>query len=442
MPYPFHLPTTSSLSLITYFDCSSHPSLLHATSSHRDVVRNLLKKHKCLPPQCKDLDLSGICCAVENYIPYLFALDSGLKCQPMNEEDIDVVLLNEPEVEWRTTLGATIPGREPPRVKGKGLDYEICFVLSTLAYLHVLLAQSELGMLYGSSIPTVQERTGIISKATKHLLQANSVHAFLASRLNDAGISPFAVEQAPSTQGALAEIAMAEATLLAVLKDDPYPAVVAQNRNEDDSEWKFKAPEIPKVRAHLGARLCLAAAEHSVKAESMLLAVGKTRQAAVDDSLIRHVQNLGRTARAKAYRLFGINAEMEGEVGKGIAWLTAAGKELGFEGKGGVGSKLKGIAKLKKEWAERKEDKNIKRGGDWGIDASRFEEARIIEMLESKWVKMNDIVKMVGFCFLRNFLIMVSGKYPNDTTIKYTFSECALWKRHLHHDAICSLKFM
>ena len=46
---------------------------------------------------------------------------------------------------------------------------------------------------------------------------------------------------------------------------------------------------------------------------------------------------------------------------------------------------------LKKGWAERREDRKIEKGGQWGSDGGRFEEARIIEMLDQKWNKMNDM---------------------------------------------------
>lgn len=139
------------------------------------------------------------------------------------------------------------------------------------------------------------------------------------------------------------------------------------------------------------------------------------RQAGCDDGntrLLKYVHDLGRTARAKAYRLFGIDADLGGEQGQGIAWLRAAKKEMGFgilviggsdggqEAGGGSissrssgGMKLKGgFAKLKKGWTERREDKRIEKGEGWGSDAGRLEEGRIVDMLEKKWNKINDIV--------------------------------------------------
>lgn len=393
MPYSFQLPTTSALAYTSFLTSTTHPSLPFTASTQRDIVRSVLKKHKRLSNQAKASHLNTVLSALEGYAPYLFALDAGLSGMPVSDEEIEVTLVKEIEVEWRTSLIGTLPGREAPRVLGKGLDYEILFVLTTLAHVSILLAQSQLRMLYVSISPKNEQRTTIIAAATKRLLKANSIYAHLAFRFDDATIFPSVIESNPSVQGALAALALAEATLLAVLKDDPYPAVVAQGRNKNDTEWKFKAPEIPKVRAHLGARLCLAAAEHAEKAEAMLNALGVSRPAKIDGTLVTYIADLRRTARAKACRLFGINAELGGETGLGIAWLLAGQKELGFTDTNGEGSKFKGLAKLKKDWTERKEDKKIEKGGEWGSDAGRLEEARIIQMLQKKWSKMNDLVR-------------------------------------------------
>lgn len=452
MPYTFSLPATSDISYTHFFQSITHPSLPVTASTHRAAVRSVLKTHKRLPTPSQAAHLPKVLAALEEYLPYLLALDAGLAGKKINEEDVDITLHKEVEIEWRTPAltAAMVPGREATRIKGKGLDYEICFVLSTLAYLSTLLAHSQLRALYAPTTPTQEQRTGIITKSTKHLLQANSTHAYLITRANEISSSSStmtaaaaAMETSPLAQEALAELAMAEATLLAVLKDDPYPAIVAQDRNSHDTEWKYKAPEIPKVRAHLFARLCLAAAHHAAKAELLLNSFRSsssttTRQKTTvmirqagggsDDGnaarLLKYLHDLGRTARAKAYRLFGIDADLGGEQGQAIAWLRAAKRELGFgilvnsgisDGRqetwggssgssnsvdGGGGMKVKGgFAKLKKEWAERREDKRIEKGEGWGGDAGRFEEGRIVDMLEKKWSKINDIVSCFSHLF-------------------------------------------
>lgn len=387
MPFAFTLPTTSPLPFSSFASSTTHPSLPLAASTQRGVLRSVLKKHKRLPPSSRASNLSTVLIALHDYLPNLLALDAALCGRTVNGEEIDLALKKEIDVEWRTTLTATIPGREPPRIKGKGLDFEVSFTLHTLACVHTLQARAQLLALYGAITPTTEQRTAIVSTATKQLLQANSIHNYLASRSTETDASHAFLETLAQTQGGLAALALAEATLLAVLKDDPYPAVVAQDRNKNDKDWMVKPPEIPKVRAHLFARLCLAAAEHAGKAEAMLSASGR-----IDEALIKYVNDLRRTSRAKACRFFGIDVDLGGETGQAIAWLIGGKKQLGFAGPKDEGSKVKGFAKFKKDWTERREDKKIETGREWGGDAGRLEEMRVIEMLEQKWNKMNDTV--------------------------------------------------
>lgn len=360
------------------------------------MVRAALKKHRRLTLQAKALDLKNVLNALEGYIPYLFALDASLGGKRAENEEIDTLLRKELEVEWRSSVAATIPGREAPRVKGRGLDYELISTLSTLAYTHTLLARSHLVLLYSTITPTNEQRTSIITTATKHLLNAYSIHTYLFNRCGEPDMSAVIPETTASIQGGLASLALAEATLLAVLKDDPYPAVVSQARNKNDKEWMIKPPDIPKVRAHLFARLCLAAAERANSAESMLSASAMGRTGRVDESLLKYVSDLKRTSRAKACRLFGIDADLGGDTGKGIAWLNGAEVELGFAKPQAEGTKLQGLAKFKKDWTEKREDKKVLKGGEWGSDAGRLEEARIVDMLRKNWNKMNDTVSLIG----------------------------------------------
>lgn len=420
MPFTFTLPTTSALPFSSFANSTTHPSLLSAASTHRGVLRSVLKKHKRLPPASRASNLSTISSALDDYLPYLLTLEVALCGRTVHGEEIDLALVKEIDVEWRTTLTATIPGREPPRVNGKGLEFEVSFVLNTLACVYTLQARAQLLALYGAITPTAERRIAIVTTATKQLLQATSIHNYLASRSAETDASSAVLETLAQTQGGLAALALAEATLLAVLKDDPYPAVVAQYRNKDDKDWMVKPPDLPKVRAHLFARLCLAAAEHAGKAESMLSASGR-----IDESLIKYVNDLRRTSRAKACRFFGIDADLGGETGQGIAWLTGGKKQLGFGGIKDEGSKMKGFAKFKKDWTERREDKKIEKGGDWGNDAGRLEELRVIEMLEQKWNKMNDTVGRA-----QNLPMdgpnRETDKHAIDTPLRSAYSEHAL----------------
>jgi hypothetical protein len=310
-------------------------------------------------------------------------------------EGLDMVLKSTPTLEWRPTLSdSAIPGRETTRMKVQSLEYEIYFVLSTLAYTYSLLSRASLHPLYSSAaaFPNAEQRTLAVQTATKHLLLAASIHDYLSTRSDSVSSAPPCIDITKSTFKALASLALAEATLLAVLKDDPYPAAVAQDRNKNDKEWMIKAPEIPKVRAHLFARLCLAAAEHAANALS-LLSGREGKMGKVDGELLRYVEDLKRTGRGKACRFFGIDAELGGQTGAGIAWLMAGKHELGLTSKS-EGKKGLSLSKFKKDWSEKREDKKIEKGTHWGADAGRLEEGRVLEMLEKKWVKMNDTVSL------------------------------------------------
>jgi hypothetical protein len=395
MPFPFTLPTTSSFSYSSYFGSDSHPSLPLSASTYRGVLRDALKKHKRLPQSEQSPHLASVLLGLNNYIPYLFAVDSGLGSQSIAGEELDVVLKSTPIVEWRPTISdSTLPGREKGRLKIQSLEYEIYFVLSTLAYTYTLLSRSSLQTLYSSasSSPSTESRTLAIQTATKYLLSAASIHAYLSNRSDSVSSSPPCIDITKSTFSALSSLALAEATLLAVLKDDPYPAAVAQDRNKNDKEWMIKAPEIPKVRAHLFARLCLAAAEHAGNALALLGSSAGKGVGKIDGGLVGYVSDLRKTGRGKACRFFGIDAELGGKNGEGIAWLHAGMHELGF--KSGAGEVKEGLSfgKLKKGWEEKKEDRRVEKGSHWGADAGRAEEQRVLEMLEKKWVKMNDTV--------------------------------------------------
>ncbi|KAH6853700.1 hypothetical protein B0I37DRAFT_360026 [Chaetomium sp. MPI-CAGE-AT-0009] len=393
MPYPFVLSTTSSFSFSSSFICESHPSLPLQASTHRGVVRDTLKKHKRLPPASQAPSLSEVTSTLQTYLPYLFALNASLSGKPTHPDEPSVTLKTAPQIEWRPTLSSNVlPGREPPRIKIHSLEHELLFALSTLANAHTLQARAALQPLYQTTsapVGTTQRQTAITT-ATRHLLDAASIYDHLSTRSESPAAAAAASQPSPCADispaalRAQRALALAEATLLAVLKDDPYPAAVAQARNPHDTEWMYKSPDMPKVRAHLFARLCLAAAEHAAQAAAGLAASGK-----VSDGFLRYVEDLRRASRARACRFFAIDAELGGETGTGIAWLRAGLGEVGVERKGGEKS-AGGLKGLRKEWSERREDKKVERGLDWGADGGRLEETRVIEMLEAKWVKQND----------------------------------------------------
>ncbi|OLN88689.1 pH-response regulator protein palC [Colletotrichum chlorophyti] len=394
MPFPFILPTTSAFSFSTSFASDSHPSLPLSASTYRGVVRDVLKKHKRLPPTSQAPHVSTVIGALNGYIPYILAVDSGLNPNFQAGDFISLHAQTTPSIEWRPTLSDNaVPGRERPRVKVQTIDHEIAFTLSTLANSYTLIARSALHPLYVTTQATLdtQQRTAAIQTATKYLLDAASIYDYLAARAERIQVAPPCSDVSPSTLRAMSSLAVAEATLLAVLKDDPYPAIVAQDRNKADREWMYKAPDIPKVRAHLFARLCLAAAEHAAQASSLYQAAGRG-SSKINDGLLRYVEDLRKTCRAKACRFFGIDAEIGGQVGTAIAWLQAGLQELGVESK--HSGKESGFSRLKKEWSEKREERKVEKETTWGADGGKGEETRVIEFLEGKWHKLNDTMNV------------------------------------------------
>lgn len=225
------------------------------------------------------------------------------------------------------------------------------------------------------------------------------------ARLSGSGVTVPDLD--PATQAALSSLALAEATLLAVWKDDAHIAACIQTRNPNDREWMVRAPEIPKVRALLFARLCVRAAEYAEQAAAGLGTVGGSGSAGgIDDDLVKYTRVLGRVARARACRFFGIDAALAGKVGEGIAWLRAARGALALRSSAAKekeeSTAMGGLSKLKRGWAERREERKMEKDagargrekGDFGPgdNASREEEARVVDMLETKWVRMNDTV--------------------------------------------------
>ncbi|KAK2748786.1 hypothetical protein FQN57_000367 [Myotisia sp. PD_48] len=473
MVFAFSLPTTSHLQFQSFFQSESHPSLPQRATATRNALRIALKKHKRLSPAQRTAHLAHINEALNEYLPYLFAISRGLSSSQTTLSagqqrgthsnlpgDLDIILKTELEVEWQPTLSSRSSLRflrmggigrsntssssraSGSRVKGRGLDFEIAFVLSTLAYVLSSLARVRyLTTLYANTTPSAQQKTAAIQAAVKNLLLANSIHTYVSNLPPTALSSPSnnyvpdatGAEQLfisipdlnPSIQSALASLAMAEATLLAVLKDDAYVSVSIQARNRFDTEWMVKAPDIPKVRALLFARLCVRAAEYADQAAAGAGAVKKAcatdpaNMGKLDDTVSNYMHGLARVARAKACRFFAIDAEIAGNLGEGIAWLSAGRASLGVRGSiageeaEGSSSDRKtkgklsgGFARLRREWSDRREERKIEEATsssktqsaeletdiDYGDDVGREEEGKVIEMLEKKWVKMNDTI--------------------------------------------------
>ncbi|KAJ9661208.1 hypothetical protein H2198_002152 [Neophaeococcomyces mojaviensis] len=394
MPFPFVLSTTSHLSFQQNFTSSTHPSLPSGATEQRNILRSALKAHKRLSSSDKPATLVEVLSALTSYLKYLGTIDLALSGESISDEDVDVALVKEVELEWRPTLSSNvIPGRDADRVRGQGLDYEFYFAHQTYAVVQNLLARQALLGLYASPVPSAEQRTLFIQSATRYLRTACAIHAFLLHRANSSDgppeLPPAAVDISIPIQSALQRLAQAEFNLLNAFKDDPYPAIIVQARNELDREWMIKAPEIQKTRAQVLTRLCVGAAEHAAGASATLKAEGKR----VSKDLVEYVDDLRRTARARACRFQAIDAaDTRYETGKGIAWIYAALSELGMEINTKDGnSKQSTLSKFKIALQERKEEKRLTKGSArWGSDGGKAEEVRILEYLERKMTKSND----------------------------------------------------
>ena len=139
MPFPFTLPTTSSVLLSESFESVTHPSLPLQATTKRSVLKDALKKHKRLAAASRASHLPTVQDALTGYIPYLFTLNTATSYRDVGNERVDVEVVKPLEVEWRTTLTATPPGREAQRPKLTGIHHEIAFTITNLAHTHVLM---------------------------------------------------------------------------------------------------------------------------------------------------------------------------------------------------------------------------------------------------------------------------------------------------------------
>ncbi|KAL2271143.1 hypothetical protein VTJ83DRAFT_514 [Remersonia thermophila] len=387
MPYPFVLPTTSSFSFSSAFTCESHPSLPLQASTHRGVVRDTLKKHKRLAPASQGPDLPNVASALQTYIPYLLAIEAGLARKALGGAgNVTVTQTAPPQIEWRPTLASSfLPGRDPPRVKITSLEHEIFFTLSALANTHTLQARFALQPLYLTNtapVGTTQRQTAVTT-ATRHLLDAASIYDYLCTRPPSSCPSPSPHHKRPPALRRPDPLGSLRTPLPCPRRG--YPSRRPQGRPLPDP----RLPGPQQARHGVDVQGPRRASRARAPAAALLSGAGAGSGSAAAE-LVRYANDVRRTSRARACRFFGVDAELGGETGKGIAWLRAGLQELGVED--GKGSKIGGLKGLKKEWSERREDKKVERGLDWGADGGRLEETRVIEMLEAKWVKQNDTI--------------------------------------------------
>ncbi|CCX11902.1 Similar to pH-response regulator protein palC; acc. no. Q524Z5 [Pyronema omphalodes CBS 100304] len=370
MPYPFTLPTTSAISFITNFNSPVFPSLPLVASEHRGTVRNLLKSYKRLSPSQQATQLPQLLTALTTYLPNLLFLQSSLHSG-------DVLPSDSPKPftpSWRTNLSNTTFPSAAKRISHPGLDYELAFTLSTLAYIHTLLARSQFHEALSNIFP--EKKQTLLNNAIQNLLTASGIFTYTLTLPQVPG-SAFPVDLCPATISALASLSLADATLLAVVKQDPYPNYLAlSSGKKEGSGYLYAPPTAPTgVKALLLSRICIAASVHAEKA------LGSLVTADVVPELRKYLESLQKVARAKACRFLAIDAEASGRVGEGIGWIILARNILGEKGK------------MKREFLERREARGIEKADStWGLDAGRLEEVRVLEGLEEKWRRSNDAV--------------------------------------------------
>ncbi|KAA8893622.1 hypothetical protein FN846DRAFT_505130 [Sphaerosporella brunnea] len=385
MPYPYPLPTTSPVAFVPHYTSPVYPSLPLLCTQHRGTLRNLLKAFKRASPAQQSTQLPQLLQAIETYLPYLLFLQSSLHSGDVLASDSPTPLTTS----WRTTLTApSFPGAPPKRVEREGLDYEILFVLNTLAYVHTLLARSQLHDALAPSVQT-EKKQSLLNTAIQHLLTSSAIFTFAVSLPRPPAASEWPPDLSPAVLSALASLSLADATLLAVTKQDPYPTylLVSSGQGSDSTSLLYAPPAPPTgVKALLLARICIAASSHA-EAGTGLLASSSSRRKRDDEEVVpdlgRYLDSLQKVARAKCCRFLSIDAEASGRVGEGIGWATLARSILSPTNTG----------KLKREFLERRENKALERGdASWGLDAGKLEEGRTLERLEEKWRKSNDAV--------------------------------------------------
>lgn len=396
MPPFLNLPTTSSVSFVNVIDVPSHPSLPFAASSRRSQVRAALKAYKRATEAARPSHLPQVLNSLQEYLPYIVSIDAGLSDRTVTGEELHVILRQELDSEWRPIIATSIlPSRGTARLKLKGFDAEVGFALLTYAAVRVLQAREELRWLVSANheLPTDESRKECVARASAALLDANCVYSYVSSRGHEDGSSSSKriADLSPEATQAMAKITLAEATLAIVSKDDVYFVAMVRAQNKQDTEWMFKAPTIAKSRLKLLARFCMAAAEHAQIAVGLLGSVSNRAE-----NVKEYAELLKRVARARACRLLGQDADEAGRTAEGIGWLQAARNEL-QHGDSSTASaeadkKNRGFSKLKDGWKTRREEKKVEKGGDWGMDAGKSEETRVVSALLEQWEKQNNTV--------------------------------------------------
>ncbi|KAI9806694.1 MAG: hypothetical protein M1825_006151 [Sarcosagium campestre] len=426
MIYAFILPTTSHLPIAQHYSSTSHPSLPFAASTRRSVVRDVLKRHKRLPPSSQPAHLPVVLSVLTDYLPYILALSPSILSSPTSTSGpISITTLTSAPpliLEWRPTLTGPPPALSHPlrlkfRDASTALAYELRFILSTIACVHSLLALSSLSSTTASAASSSPfPDASAYQRATKHLLTAASLHTYLASLPPPSSPPPPAAASSPSKapsesqttlptdisptlHTALRHLSHACATLLTVAKDDPYPIPLTTLQTATSHLIPTPAPIPSAIRAHLLARLCLASSTHASNAHALLSSLQRPQSAPPPASLPLYARSLATAARARACRFLAIDCERTGEVGKALGWLGGARFYLNDHGScSGGRPSIAGLGRTKDKLMGR-----IKSGGGADVTAGTADpndrshspaavEAMVVESLREKWTRANDAI--------------------------------------------------
>lgn len=419
MPFPFTLPTASTVSFSKHYVSAAYPSLPLACSTHRGILRDSLKSHKRLPASAQGANIKHIISVTTEYLSYLQFLHKALKSGDVSP------IPTAPEIEtaWTPTLASTTRFGVPSsreRARGRGLEYEIFWAYSTLAYAHSIQARvlliGFLSRLSPSPSPETSSTSQLLPQAINHVLTSASIFNYLLSLPPPQKSLPHNISQ--PMLSSLASLSLASATLLAVLKTDPYPTYLATTsntrRNDDDAyskEYLYNPPDPPKgVKAMLFSRLCIAASEHATKAQGAISDI--IRAGTVNEDYVRYIDELRRAAKARGCRFLGVDAEAQGRLGEGIAWIRLARETLTGSVSTSSSSTDDQESRGKKTLASRMEKLRLSKssspspitfsspqsaasGNGGGLPphldpCTLYSEFQVIESLDAKWAKTND----------------------------------------------------
>ncbi|KAF8429007.1 hypothetical protein EV426DRAFT_583266 [Tirmania nivea] len=417
MPFHFTLPTTSTVSFSQHYTSPSYPSLPLSCTTHRGILRDSLKAHKRLSPLAQGANIKHIINVTTEYISYLQFLQEALK-----SGDVSLIPTTpEIETEWRPTLSSSTRFgiTQSERRKGKGLEYEVFWAYSTLAYAHTIQARALLMEFLSPTTSSPDSAASpLLPQATNHVLTSAQIFQYLLTLtppIATAGVekNSIPVNICEPMLSSLASISLASATLLAVLRTDPYPTYLAitglpgSKKNNDiySKEYLYSPPPPPTgVKAMLYSRLCIAASEHAVRAQGVISNLIRT--GAINEEYVRYLEDLKRVAKARGCRFLGVDAEAQGRLGEGLGWIQLGKEFLG----GTIHNSFPNDDKEKKTLASRMEKLRLSKSpppptsqssssstqNSAGVLPPNLDpctvhsELQTIEGLDAKWSKTND----------------------------------------------------